>query len=166
MSKIYRYNKFNIVNYFGLLLVPFACMPIIVLYLMGIPKDSDMTSIALELFMISMMTLPALITFAYIVNWLSVEVILDESGITYNSKFSKFVAPWEEIVSVKRKHIYTGSFCSDMRKKDLQFQLKNKQKFEVLHFLDSTHNKNLQLDGMPEFEGDIMRYLGDVIEDK
>lgn len=143
---------------FGLIPVFFMVVLLIVSLSVGFPKGSE----SLFLFLYAPIVFLILLTVCFIMNLLSVEVSIDDYGITYRSRISNKKTSWDDVASVNRKYIYSGGFPSYGPPRDLQFQLKNNKKIDVLYFVLNLENDNWDEDGMPEFESDVKKYWGEI----
>jgi len=150
MKMTYRYNKLNVVMNFGPIPMGLAFVLLIALV---IAKSHNIPILA---WFVVVLAIPIPISIVLIINLLKVVVTVDDAGVNYESLFKHIKVKWHDILQVKRIYVVAGRYGGPPR--DLQLQLINNKKLNILNFILNSENANWDEEGMPEFETTLQRF--------
>ena len=103
--------------------------------------------------------IPAIVSTLLIVDLSKVSVTVDAEHLNYASLFKNLQVRWEDLKSVKKVYVLAGRYGGPPR--DLQIELQNNKKLNILYFILNTENDNWDEDGMAEFVTSLKTYVGE-----
>lgn len=157
MKKCYAYSKLIVIMTYGPVLLVLFIIFFIPLIGLGIPRKNE----GLEFF-IGIATLGVILcsaVFFWILMTLKIRIYLDDDGITYISLFRKVHMKWQDVLSIERKFIYSGSMFHGSNPRDLEIKDRSDKKIKIFYFVKNCAPHNVE-EGIKDFEAEIRKHIG------
>lgn len=157
MKKSYSYSKLIVIMTYGPVLIVLFLIFFIPLIGLGIPMKNE----GLEFFIgiAALGTILCSAVFFWILITLKIRIYLDEDGIQYISLFRKAHMKWQDILSIERKFIYSGSMFHGSNPRDLEIKDRHNQKLKIFYFLEDCETRNAE-EVIKNFEAEIRKHIG------